>query len=404
MSAFEPLLLTTPSLTPALALEVIPHGLTFHRLILQVSGRTHDVLVGPEAPEGHLKMKYTNTIIGRFANRIPVGSHEIAEGVVFEAKANENPRVSLHGGPTGYDSVEWKLIDKPTLFSDTEVASVPSSGAQFFSYTSPSGDQGYPGTLLVEVLVALVSPVEQERKYDDAKGKEFELGSLVYVYRAKLVEGKVTPVNLTQHWGFNLTASLPSKELSVKEHTLLLKADRLVDRDADSLRVGISKVPTEHDHSKGKKIGDGYPDAGYDDYYVFADRDIKQPKTFAASSLSSADYLKEILKPGAVSTEDTVTELASDTSGIRLSFDTNQGGAMFYSNTLSKASGSARKKIHGGSGGFEAGDGYEPGTAAFLEFHDPLWEAGEIKQGKGLLKEGEVYNNYVKMSVRFREV
>ncbi|EEB88271.1 hypothetical protein MPER_13979, partial [Moniliophthora perniciosa FA553] len=69
--AFNPILLTTPSLTPSLALEVLPHGLTFHRLLLQVSGRTHDVLIGPEDPEGHLKMKYTNTIIGRYANRIP---------------------------------------------------------------------------------------------------------------------------------------------------------------------------------------------------------------------------------------------------------------------------------------------------------------------------------------------
>ncbi|KAK7021301.1 hypothetical protein VNI00_017476 [Paramarasmius palmivorus] len=197
-----------------------------------------------------------------------------------------------------------------------------------------------------------------------------------------------------------------------------MKVDRLIERDADSLPVGINKVA--HDHSKGKKFWDGYSEAGYDDY-AFADREIEQPKTFPASSLSSVDYLKDILKPGAVSTEDTVTELPSDTSGIRLSFDTSrkfklscavsilmaigsQREARCSTRTLSKASGSARKKIHGGSGGFEAGDGYEPGTAAFLEFHDPLWEAGEIKQGKGLLKEREVYNNYVKMSVRFREV
>ena len=55
-----------------------------------------------------------------------------------------------------------------------------------FRLKSPDGDQGYPGELTVEVLFALLGP--------DAEGS---LGSLLYVYRAKVDKG-LTPVNLTQ--------------------------------------------------------------------------------------------------------------------------------------------------------------------------------------------------------------
>jgi hypothetical protein len=54
----------------------------------------------------------------------------------------------------------------------------------------------------VEVLVALLEPPKQERTYHrpgESKPaiEPSKLGSLVYVYRAKVDEG-VTPINLTQ--------------------------------------------------------------------------------------------------------------------------------------------------------------------------------------------------------------
>ena len=36
---FTPVLLTLPSFTPSLALEVLPHGVTFHRLYVQADGK-----------------------------------------------------------------------------------------------------------------------------------------------------------------------------------------------------------------------------------------------------------------------------------------------------------------------------------------------------------------------------
>lgn len=37
--------------------------------------QTHDIVIGPESPSDHKTQKYTNSIVGRYANRIPVGSH-----------------------------------------------------------------------------------------------------------------------------------------------------------------------------------------------------------------------------------------------------------------------------------------------------------------------------------------
>lgn len=120
----------------------------------------------------------------------------------------EGSRVSLHGGPVGFDSLTWKLLtpdSPPTLFTQAELAHLPSlspvTSYGIFQLVSPDGDQGYPGELTTEVLIALVAPADQERKYlqpgQSAAGKEWDLGSIVYVYRAKVDKG-VTPVNLTQ--------------------------------------------------------------------------------------------------------------------------------------------------------------------------------------------------------------
>ncbi len=103
--------------------------------------------------------------------------------------------MSLHGGPTGFDAVPWAVLsnnEEPQLFSGAELEharSLPEQSYRFFRLNSHDGDQGYPGELLTEVLIAVVPAPDQSA-----------LGHLVIVYRSKLngPESTVTPVNLTQ--------------------------------------------------------------------------------------------------------------------------------------------------------------------------------------------------------------
>ena len=77
----------------------------------------------------------------------------------------------------------------------------------------------------------------------------------------------------------------------------------------------------------------------------------------------------------------------------------------FYTNNLTAPTKNARKRIHGGSGVFGQ-DGYGIGSAAFLEFHEPLaafLDANAATRGRSgddtLLAPGEVYNNFVRVDV-----
>lgn len=107
--------------------------------------------------------------------------------------------MSLHGGPIGFDSMVWTVLrveEAPQLFSRAEIEHVqglPPKTFAFFCLISPDGDQGYPGELLTEALIALVPATA-------GGGPVAKIGHVVIVYRSKLVGQKkaVTPINLTQ--------------------------------------------------------------------------------------------------------------------------------------------------------------------------------------------------------------
>ncbi|TBU41505.1 galactose mutarotase-like protein [Dichomitus squalens] len=417
---FTPILLALPSLTPSLALEIIPRGLVLHRLFVQADGKTHDILIGPEDPTGHLTQKYTNTIIGRYANRLPVGSFSVSRNNIqstVSPQANEKPTVSLHGGVKGFDQYLWEPLVDPSaseLFTPAELATIetriPSS--IIFKRISEDGEEGFPGRLLIEVLIGLAQPEGAPRQTPE--GKEWNLGSVVITYRAKLLdENKVTPINLTQHWGFNLDASLQEgpETLSVKDHKISIKADHTIELNAEALSTGtlLPVTGTHHAHAEktSGRIAESFPESGYDEFYVFSPRAVPPPPT----TLPASELKPELDLVGAALSRDSpaseeVVSLTSGKSGLRLGFATNQVGVQFYTNNFATPEKGARKKIHGGSGA--VGDGYGPGTAAFLEFHAPLAAWLHPPESRGptgddtLLASGEVYNNFVRLDVWYK--
>ncbi|KAH7097394.1 galactose mutarotase-like protein [Auriculariales sp. MPI-PUGE-AT-0066] len=412
---------------PPVAATISTRGLALHQFIVQYEGKTHDIVVGPEQVGGFAlpAHKYQNVVIGRYSNRLPVGEYPLdKDGATAKLKTqpNESPRVSLHGGPTGFDQPEWSLIElkdaDPSLFSSAErknLGDLPEGSAALFKYTSKDGDQGFPGTLEVQVLFVVV-PAEATGPGPNAA--QLALGSLAIVYRAKVLPGtngsrSVTPVNLTQHWGFNLDASLLSSArqpmTDVKDHVLSMNAASTIELDKDALATGIL-VPVqetpEHQHNS-KPIGDRFPEKGYDSFYVFHPQEnYTSPLRVLASNLESLNVLttKGVLKPfkqeGAAKP---LVELSSPKSGLTTRFTSNQPGVQFYSGYFmdAEAEGS-RKRIHGGNGTVGQGDGYPKYSAAFLEFHELLaaWlHPYSTSATDTLLTSDTVYNNFVRVDI-----
>lgn len=124
--------------------------------------------------------------------------------------------------PQDFDALTWDPIPiaTSTLFSKSELNHLTSS-----SPLSPDEDNshacfrlvshGATGTLTIEVLVALIPPRAQALKYckaADARGEEFGMGSILFVYRAKLEPGEGgqgTPINLS-HVSFHNVFGLGS--------------------------------------------------------------------------------------------------------------------------------------------------------------------------------------------------
>ena len=123
--------------------------------------------------------------------------------------------MSLHGGPNTLDSIEWTLIPTTSseLFTPSELESLamlekdrdalglPNKlrelfrSSAIFTATSPDGHNGFPGKLHLEALFAVLPRASTP----DPSAPEYQLGQILIVYRAKLLNsGIVSPVNLTQ--------------------------------------------------------------------------------------------------------------------------------------------------------------------------------------------------------------
>ena len=113
-------------------------------------------------------------LIGRYANRIANGRFSL-DGHEYRLPINDPPN-TLHGGPRSFDSKVWTAVR--TFQEPTE------AGIQL-RYVSPDGENGFPGTLTVDVTYTLTD--QDEIRID---------------YRA--TTDKDTVVNLTNHSYFNL--------------------------------------------------------------------------------------------------------------------------------------------------------------------------------------------------------
>lgn len=209
-------------------------------------GKFADVILGFDDASGYQGdgNQYFGCTTGRVCNRIAKGKFRV-DGKEYTVTLNNEPN-HLHGGvERSLDKVIWKA---------REFTSSDGGKGISFNYTSPDGEEGYPGKLAVTVNYVLLKN-----------------NTLRIYYSAKT--DKATPVNLTNHAYFNLGGA-GSK--TVLNHMLKINAVSYTPTDDTLIPTGeIAPVKnTPLDFNKMVKIGtriaklDDTAALGYDHNYV----------------------------------------------------------------------------------------------------------------------------------------
>jgi aldose 1-epimerase len=169
------------------------------------AGRFADVVLGFKDVAGYLSGNfYVGTIVGRYGNRIAGGRFTL-NGVEYRLATNNGPN-HLHGGVRGFDKVLW----------EARPLKARGGSALALTYTSPDGEEGYPGTLRARVVYTLTDANELRIDYSATTDKD-------------------TVVNLTNHAYFNLAGEGSGDVLG---HRLTIYADRFLPTDATAIPTG----------------------------------------------------------------------------------------------------------------------------------------------------------------------
>lgn len=295
-------------------------------------GEIANVTLGFADLAGYLQAPspFFGCIAGRYANRIAGGIFSL-DGETYHLAANDGPN-HLHGGMRGFDKHIWGA---------EELRDQRASGVRF-TRTSPDGEEGYPGTLAVDVTYRL----------DDED-------RLTIDYRAET--DRPTIVNLTNHTYWNLAGEGSG---TVEAHVLRLAASRYTPVDASLTPTGelgpVQDTPFDFTEATpiGARIRDDHPQLligrGYDHNMV-----LDRPN--GGASLLEAAVLTD---PG---------------SGRTLTIWTTEPGIQFYS-------GGYLDGTRVGSSGhtYRQGDGVALETQHFpdspnrAEFPSPVLRSGEV--------------------------
>jgi aldose 1-epimerase len=218
--------------------KVITYGATLSELwVPDKSGKNADVVLGFDNLAGYLTdHPYFGATVGRYANRIAKGQFQL-DGRQYSLFTN-NGANSLHGGKVGFNRKVWKA----------EPLGLAHGAAVKFTYVSEDGEEGYPGTLTVQVTYELSDE-----------------NSLKITYVAST--DKPTVVNLTNHSYFNLSGAGSG---DILKEVLQLDADRYTPVDSTLIPTGELKSAegTPFDFRKPTAVGERHAQVpgtgGYD--------------------------------------------------------------------------------------------------------------------------------------------
>jgi aldose 1-epimerase len=184
------------------------------------AGKFEDVGLGYEtAKEYEDGSAHFGGTVGRYANRIANGSFTLA-GKTYTLPKN-NGENTLHGGLLSFDKKIWAAKEVPSK----------DGAAVEFTYVSPDGEEGFPGTMTVTVVFTLLNN-KDELRIDYSASTD-----------------KPTVVNLTNHSYFNLAGQGNGDILS---QTLQLNASKFTPVDAGLIPTGelrdVKNTPFDFTH------------------------------------------------------------------------------------------------------------------------------------------------------------
>lgn len=212
------------------------------------NGDSRDVVLGYDTLDGYVHgSQYFGAVVGRYGNRIAKGRFTL-DGKTYQLAVN-NGENHLHGGNVGFSKVFW----------DAEVLQDSDAPSIRFTYVSPDGEEGYPGTVTLKVTYTLT----------DANGLRIEYEG---------VTDKTTILNPTQHSYFNLSGNFKN---TILNNVLTIEADKYTPVDAGLIPTGeLAPVAnTPFDFRQPRVIGDRIDDSfeqlvfgkGYDHNWVLRD-------------------------------------------------------------------------------------------------------------------------------------
>lgn len=187
------------------------------------NGQFDDIVLGHNTLKEYIDYegeRFIGCVVGRYANRIANGQFYI-DSMRYNIPQNNNGQ-SLHGGLKGLDQVIW------------DVDSVTPNKISL-SYTSPDGEEGYPGTLKLNMNYSLTDDNE-------------------FIIQYYATTDKPTVINLSHHGFFNLKGEGKG---SINDHLLTIHADSITPVNEVLIPTGqlMAVEGTPFDFRKATAIG-----------------------------------------------------------------------------------------------------------------------------------------------------
>ena len=214
------------------------------------NGKKENVTLGYDTfDETQKGDKYFGAVVGRYANRIAKGKFTL-DGKEYSLPINNGVN-SLHGGPDGWHSVVW----------NSEIVKDSKYPALKLTYTSPDMEEGYPGTVNVEIVYTWTDNNEIVMDY-------------------KWSTDKKTVVNVTNHAYFNLHGAGNG---DILDHVVTLRASGITPVDSGLIPTGeirpVAGTPFDFTtpHVIGERINEKYDQlvlgGGYDHNFVLDNKE-----------------------------------------------------------------------------------------------------------------------------------